>query len=205
MPLPRRKGNVRGSANPSGFNRKQVKAIKKIAQASGELKHLDVTFTSAGLVSSGSLSDKTNLAIPQGDGEGQRVGDQLDVKDMHIKAQINSGTANGSVRMFVYQHLEDTDPSVGNLLPNDFWPTIQTSLQKYKILYDRTINLDSDGKSNHLFDAKIKKFGVSKISYDTGASTVTGPGEISINFSTNNATASQVTVDCNCRVRYYDN
>lgn len=194
------------------FNRRQVKAIKKLAESSGELKSLDgAAITSASLISgTGVTFFNTALsAIPQGDGEAQRIGDQLRIKDLHARFLVDAGTAQGAVRVTIFQQLEDVLPagvptSTGSV--QQFWPNIQTSLTKYQKLYDKVVYLDGNGKSSHLFDIKIpaSKLMIKKWNYDSGATSLTGGGQIRGSIMTNNLTALQMTVNGVQRIRYYD-
>lgn len=190
------------------FTKSQMKAIQKISQRSGELKHVDSSSTHTSVVTGGgqNLYLSTATLPAQGDGENQRVGDQINIKSVRFKAQVNCGTANGSVRCYVVQHLDDTVATINNLDPNDFFPTLQTSLTKYKVLYNKVIQLDPDGKSNHIFmvDIPAKRLKIKRLNFDSAASTLTGGGDISFHVTSNNATASQMTSDLNTRFSYYD-
>lgn len=190
------------------FSRKQVKAISKIAQHSGELKFGDEqTATSASLIATSDFTDSLIPAIAQGDALNERIGDDIILKDVRIRANVSAGTASGLVRCYVIQTFQDLANYSGafnDILPNDFMPTINdTGGNKYKVLYDRVVNLDSDSLSNYLFNITLKKFPMKKVSFDAGATTIQ-KGAINIFISTLNTTASQMTVDCNSRIRYYD-
>ena len=189
------------------FNKSQVKFIKNIVKADKELKHADSAVSDTSMVSTSASIASPSMSRAQGDGEDQRVGDQLEIKDIHWRLQIDAGTAQGSVRFYALQYLEDTQPSgVGNLLPCDLFPTIQTSLSKYKILFDKMVHLDGNGKSNHVFNVRVKasQLPIKKINFDSGLTTLTGGGQITGYLTTNNTTASQMTMAGNVRFRYLD-
>lgn len=190
------------------FSRSQMKAIRKIAAMSGELKTTNATAANSGIVSgSGQNMYVSTANIPaQGDGDDQRVGDQIRLKEVAFRSQVATGTANGSVRCYVIQHLDDAVATVNNLDPNDFFPNLQASGTKYKVLYDRLIALDPGHKEDHVFDVRIpaSKLRIKKLNMDTGATTLQGGGDISFHLTTNNTAATQITTDTNCRVKYYD-
>lgn len=92
------------------FTKKQVKAIKKIAEHTGELKVYDTSISSTSIVS-GSLinlfSSSSHYGIVQGDGQNERIGDELTIKDYNFKINFTSGTTNGTVRLILFQNLGD--------------------------------------------------------------------------------------------------
>lgn len=190
------------------FSKKQVAAIKKISNSQDELKEKTATASSSGIVSGTGFNNiLASMRPAQGDDHNQRIGDMIRIRDVDIKCQVNCGTANGTVWAYAFQTLEDVGPSnMDNLDPNDFLPTLQESNTRYKMLYSKKVNLDPDGKSNHLFEVHIpsSKLGKKTVQFDAGAATVVGGGQIVFNVTTNNTSGSQIVVDCNDRCRYYD-
>ncbi len=201
--MPNRKFTKRRSSRrPKQSFKKRVLSVMK---SSAELKEVVETSTDTSLTDASSFSETiTNPA--QGDGDNQRIGDRLEIKDLSIKASVFSGTASGLVRCYVYQSMGDVLPQNMILLPNDFYLKIQDSQSKYKVLYDRVISLDPDYRSSYLFNIRIpvKKMGKKAIHFDAAASTVVDGGTILIKITTDNTTVSQMTVDCNYRYRYVD-
>ncbi len=210
MPASRQRKGPRRRSTKSGLNSKQIKQVKKIALSQGELNHLDTAISSASLTASSAFTLNSFFDIGQGDAENQRVGDQLQIKDLKINVRISAGSANGIVRCVMWQQLDDAQPTgmggYSNLPPGDFLPTIQVSITKYKVLKDFYFDLNSAGKNNKFLKIRIpaKMLAHKKINFDSGASTITGPGKIHFKLTTNNTTASQMVVDGNARASYYD-
>lgn len=206
--------NRRNKYNKKGmFSKKQVSAIRKIAQKSGELKFVEQTSTSSGLYTGGSQTiDFPTIA--QGDDENQRIGDKIYIKDYQFRGTINSGTANGLIRIFAFQLDTTSDgqanPSaLTNLSPNDFWPNSESvDGPRYKILYDKMYKVDPNNNPNQFFKFKISSNKLMnkqiEFSDDAGAASDIIKGRIVVRLTTTNATATQITTDINSRVRYYD-
>lgn len=204
---PRRKTRMFKKRTP--FNKKQVKAIRKIAETSGELKYANITDTSSSLTNATAMS----IVMPdiaQGDGDNQRIGDRITLRDYSVKAILNSGTANGLVRVYAIQFPDASEtsvPELANLLPNDFYPTSEDiDGVKYRILYDRVFKVGSATNQVQLVNFKLSGKKLNRmIEYnaDAGAAADIIKNRIVVYFTTENATASQITVDSNCRIRYY--
>lgn len=194
------------------FTKKQVKVIKKLALSTGELKSFETTSTNSSLVASTGDGHSGVLAIPQGDGDEERVGDQIRIRDIHYKVLLTSGTANGAVRVVLYQELGNDNPlsSASDFLPNALLPKLAdlgTASAGYKILFDRVYYLSAASVPNKVVNIRIpaSKLKYSKIDYSTSAGTTPSKGDINLYIGTNNTTASQMTTSINCRTRYYDN
>lgn len=195
------------------FTKNQTKAIHKIAQQSGEMKQIQGTSTDSSLVD-GSHFNHSFLTIAKGDDDNQRIGDKINVKDLHYKAVVNSGTASGVCRVIIYQLLRrpettaETGVGIAGLLPNDFYPNNEDVPVKYKILYDKIFYVNSVSKPQHLINVRIpaRKLAIKQLEWDadTGASAELLSGFISMCISTTNTTVSQMTVDSNLKIRYYD-
>lgn len=188
------------------FNKGQVKAIRKIALRSGEIKELVGSLSDGSIVTASANPVAISYTMAQGDGEGERIGDEITIKDISVNMVINSGTANGSIRVIFYQKLSDTTDLTSNMTDiNDYYPSLKNSTGAYKILYDRNFQLDPDGVSNKFVRVKFnKQLKVHKINYDAGASTFNNTGTVLGLILTNNATASQITMTGKSRIRYYD-
>lgn len=210
MPLQRKKvykKPYRKYASLRPFSKKQVKAIKKISQSSGELKEEKEIGTSASLTDTTPFTMTAGGVIPQGDGNGERVGDKIRIKDCSFRCQLECGTASGTVRVVAFQELEDEEPDMSSLsVPNDFWPDIQTSVAKYQVLYDRSFCMDPEVLSHKLINLNFpaKKLRVKYKEFASASTTLRSGGEVRIRILTNNTVINQMTVDCNSRIRYYD-
>ncbi len=184
------------------------KRVLTVMKANAELKENFGTGTDTSLIAGSGFADDLINNIAQGDGNGQRIGDHIEVKDLSIKASVFSGTASGLVRCYVYQGLEDNPPDTTamTLAPNDFFPSLQDTNSKYKVLYNKVISLDPDYRSSFLFNIRIpaKKLGLQRIEFDAAAETIVGGGLVKMRIETDNTTASQMTVDSNYRLRYVD-
>lgn len=187
------------------FSRKQVKAIRKIAEKSGELKSKQYNNTDNDLQSTFNMNTGA-LSIAQGTDDDERIGDSIYLHKVQARFQVNT-LVSSTLRLFAFQCLEEVAPSgVSTLKPNEFWPNIQVSGARYKVLYDRVINIDPDSKGSMLLKVDIpgKKLKIKKIPFDEGAATMKN-GQVLIYLTSTNTTASQITVDANLKAYWYDN
>ena len=191
-----------------GLNKREKKQVNAIINKRSELKEkvgstADTTYSAT--TAAGSL---LSLSTSQGDGSvDERVGDEMLMKDLAINVAVKQVSNSGIHRLYMYQYLEDANPSgLANLQPNNFWPNIQTSTKKYKVLFDRSFALDVDaGRSHKLVKIRIpaKQLAIKKISFAAGSSTIES-GAVACFLSTDNTTSNNQSVDADYRVRYYD-
>jgi len=185
-----------------------MKAIKKISQASGEQKTIEDNKTSSSFVSSSAFTHSSNDVAPaQGDGEAQRVGDKIRVKDYSWRALIDAGTTQGIVRLLIIQQLADTLNSFSTSIScHSFLPDMNITNGRYKVIEDRLFYVGGDKQNSMVLKRHIsaKKLALKSMEFDEGAATYIGNGKLHIFLFTNNATASQLTVDSNLKLRYYD-
>lgn len=197
--------------NQNNRKRKSKTSFKKkvlaVINERSELKQLVTTVSTTSIVETGkfALVESASFVIPQGDGDGQRVGDVIYLKDIDVRVSLNAGSAQGQMRLFAYQELEDEEPTslITALNPDEFWPRLRESDAKYRILMDKSFSLSSQEPVKH-FNLKLNNFPIKKLSYDAGATTIEGGGLINMNVSTMNTTADQMSGTATIRVRYYD-
>ncbi len=190
-----------------GLNRLERKQVNAILNSRTELKENIKTVTNTSYNSSGGVSLYV-FDPAQGDaGIGERIGDQVTIRDIQLKVSVQQLLKSGLHRVYAYQELEDTDPSgLGNLQPNDFYPNIQTSVKKYKVLFDRVFHLDIDaGKSHQLVNIRIpaKMLALKKVDFAAGSVAINS-GQVHVIATTDNATTNDQSLDCNHRTRFYD-
>ncbi len=83
------------------FSQAQVKAVKRIANSQKDLKSKEVASADTSLTNASGFAEDVigGCAITQGNLDNQREGDQLVLKDVSIKVSLQSGSANGLVRV----------------------------------------------------------------------------------------------------------
>ncbi len=200
--------NRRRTGRRQGLNRVEKKQVVAILNKRLELKEKTGAVASTTYNSSTAEASLLSMGTSQGDSSvDERVGDELMIKDIHIKIAVKQVLNSGLHRVYAYQFLEDANPSgLGNLQPNDFWPNIQTSGKRYKVLFDRSFFLDVDaGRSHKLVNVRIpvKMLPIKKIKYATGSASIES-GQILVAISTDNANSGDQSVDSNFRMRFYD-
>lgn len=195
------------------FSKKQVKVIKKLALQTGEVKEISNSSTFSSIVKTSALTGVMNTTIPQGDGEGQRIGDEITYKDIRFSCTFNSGTASGLLRVIAVQRLDNStngNPFQGLSNPGDInnpYPTLEEAGGRYKILKVWNSSVSSAGKKDTMCVMNIpyKSLPIKKLTYDPTLSTLsTNAGVVYFVVLTNNTTASQLTGSYEIRTRYYD-
>lgn len=190
-----------------GLTKTMRKQVIKLTQAQSELKKKDETATDTSLTAASPFIMAITPDPVQGVGKDQRIGDTIKLGKISLKALVCAGTANGLVRAFVYQALDDVSPSnVSDVGPNEFFPDIQSSITRYAVLYDRTVMINPEQRSDYQFNIELnpKKYKVKNINFDSASTSINGGGALFLAITTNNTTTTQMTVDCNARERFFD-
>lgn len=136
-------------------NRRQprtlTKAIKRQVNRMAETKRLQRAL--AVVVANSPALITPLLQIPQGTGEGQRVGDHVMLQKVMLRWQITLADNTNTVRFILFQWKQYTGPSgtdILNLTSPDYntipfiAPYNVTTDSSYKILMDRTYVVDTD-------------------------------------------------------------
>lgn len=191
------------------FSKKQVSAIKRISERTGELKSQIYQVAEASIVTANVNLIDPLWTLSEAAGNYNRIGDEITVNHIYGLMQFNAGTAAGTVRVVGIQQLGDTALTSGVFnenIPAGLFVREEVADTRYQILLDRTFHLDPTVKQDHLLRFFIpgKKLKIKKWVYDSGASTKQERGYVLFYILTNNATASQITMDGNIRLSYYD-
>lgn len=193
------------------FSKRQVKAIHKIAQNSGELKSKeDLSNNTSSITESSPLSyNLTTMALAQGDGSNERVGDKIRIKDIQYRIRVKPGslgydTTNGHVyRLLVIQGSNNDVGGVSNINPLEFFSTQQSNDSKYKILYNKIFRINPDSIETKFHIIKLEGHKFNQVIFDSGATTVS-QNEIALRLTPLTTTALQLQADYSVRLRFYD-
>ncbi len=183
------------------------KRVEKIIQKSAESKYFDDTATDTSLINTDarSLDGCLDFAgIVQGDSVNQRIGSSILVTGLKINLLMTT-TVSASVRMMLisFPNSEaglDLSPldAVG---VNGFLPRQDDIEARYRVLWDRTINIDPD-KNGSVAIKKYIRYN-KKCVYKDG---VTSPyvNQANLYLFTNNTTGSAISVVAEGRIMYKD-
>lgn len=190
------------------LSRAQVKAVKKIAMTSSELKKKELVVAESSLgsnftVSIGGLG--TSFSLAQGTDEDERIGETIKVKDLQFNLHISPGSTAGNqdpYRVIVYQLLDSNNSAI-ELDPFEFWPDSNQD-QKYKILYDKiTNNTDNTNRESQFHRIRISGKSLKLVKFDD-ASTTCQEGQVAMTIVPLNTTANVLNKQVSARIRYYD-
>ncbi len=202
MPRFQRKGKK------SGFNKKQVKQIKKIAQSDME-RHREVnTLTLTNIFDNTPLKLQVIQGLAQGDGQGNRQGDEIAPFRLMCRGYVKmTGTKEGNLRLMCIQYNNNvvlTDALLPS--PEEFYPDPDETTSRYKVLLDRVISLNSDGKNVAFIKFNIPAGRLSKVKFDE-ASTTINSGELFcyIQGDTDAATGNGYEGKLTTKLLYIDN
>lgn len=194
-----------------GLNRLEKKQVLNLIKKREELKYADSNETDSSLIATSGFAQDGVPVIAQGDDNAERVGDSINLKSLRYQVVIKSGTASGLVQAYVFQELSDTAPSGFSInhssVPiNSPFPKMDIAQFPYKILFNRRFVLDPDNKDTHYLDIRLpsRMMKVKKLTFESSTGNVLTHGKVTLHIKTDNTTASQMTVDSNCRCEYYD-
>lgn len=206
----------------SGLSAGQRKQVHRIINRKSETNYFDRTQEDQEVNTSNLLVNLTN-AISQGDGEGERVGDKIDLRYLRISGDFvtkvaGSGTAStlNDIRHIVFRWKPDngTDaPTVAQILEDTATLPIHSPYQqdpserrKFTILYDRHFTLQSrslGGRDHRDFYITVPAKKLGKICFNSGITT--GTGMIYMLLIGNQATGDNaVLLDYASQVQYKD-
>ncbi len=194
MPQSRRNGKK------SGFNSKQVRAIKKIALSNDEVLFEDDDASSTNVLATSNVQHNLT-GIVEGSGQSERKGVKTKIKRIMVRADVVP-LAPLSLRFYALYFPSDANVTLGaldDILPNEYYPR-DTDLPQYRVLWDKLYSLDA----NKGFTVK-HSMAVNNVnqSYADGTANCIN-GDIFIFWTTNNTTASKLSIDSKCRMLYTD-
>lgn len=185
-----------------------VKLVRReIKKNSGESKTFEMTpLTSTNFLSSqtGSIVQEQPFNIPQGDGDGERIGNKIMCKGIQMKLNINCSVSQ-TFRILVFWVKPefagtDLDTSFDNMNYLSFLP--RNISPQYKLIMDKTYDMDPDNKDRLTL---TKYFKLNKeITYSGSLGSDLQNGRLVIYFKTSNSTASSVGYDLRLRTYYKD-
>lgn len=188
------------------------KYIKKIVKRElfnqTESKFLDASNSDISWINTDdTIFNIPNLQIPQGDGEGERIGNQVFLKGVKMNFLMTSSVSASNRLILIATNLRDSshtqisiDWDAAAVGVNGFYPRDTT--YKYKVLMDKIINIDPDKNGSIAFS---KYFTLNKnVSYTSGTTQLPNSYELILLHYTNNAVASVLTLDTNTRLYFKD-
>lgn len=184
------------------------KIVNKQLRKKIEYKSLDDNNTTTSLVSTGVFTvfrGELNYPI-QGDGPENRDGNFVNLDRLKMRLCVNT-TTGASIRVigiWVPGTNLNEDTGLTTALtavgPNNFFPRYDG---KYRVLCDNVYNIDPDTKSNLLIKKDLILKG-KKVMFNGTTSGDLETGEIFVYISTDNTTASAISVDSNTRLYFHD-
>ncbi len=201
----------------ASLGKNQKKAVRKVVRteiaSKAERKFLDGDL--GNLTANSTAGFTATLITPpaQGNGNGQRVGDDLYMTSIEVDGRLDTSTnKNAAMRVMLIQWNEDNavaTPAAANIFTNTTNNDLLTAHyvinpdRKYKVLYDRKFYFDANNDSA-LKHVKIKlfgrKLGSRSISFNPAA--ITGVGNYFI--LTMGVLALGTLTATNTRLRYLD-
>lgn len=154
----------------------------------------------------------TNIsAVPQGDTDLSRDGDELYIRSMTVKFNWIVGDATNLVRTIVFQWLNNSTPTVSGttgvlnavgLVGSPLEPYIHDQRSYFRILYDKTFQLTTN-HSQQMGTAYITKFPRKKISYSASGTTIVNGG-LWLIFLSDSGAANHPSVIYKAKLNFID-
>ncbi len=183
-----------------------AKKVKKVIHQSAENKFLDDSVSDTSLINTDSNSLQNGIAIqvPQGDGESSRDGNKIEAKGLTMRLLMTT-TTSASVRFVliktpVFDAGLDFNTPFAAMGVNGQLP--RNTEGKYKVLWDRTLNVDPDSKGS----IAIKRYQPLNMKMEYISSSTAAPirNNVLLYVFTNNTTASAISVALDTRLHYRD-
>lgn len=189
------------------FTKQQVRTIKKITQSTGETKYFDNTQNYTSIINTTtSISDMFSWYIPQGDGEGERLGNKIFVKSVQVRGLLNMSSTN-SLRFLIVRFKDYSSLTTSQIFSDfniglrGFYPR-SVNEYSYKVIMDKVITLDPDNVNQRY----VKwNFPINKtITYPDSSTSIYHTNRYLCFIYTDNTTPSVVSFNYNSRVLYTD-
>ncbi len=184
------------------------KRVLKVINKSSEKKNLDQLENATSIVSGTPFN--MNIGMPaQGDTDLTRDGDQIRVTNIWFRGELSlkaPATEGALFRLIVLRipatNVDGTAPisDFTSMTPNGFFP--RELPYKYRIYKDVTYSLGVGEKNKRLVKIKIPVMDIQK--FDGTLSTDVTSFRIAVLGVTEHATASELTMEANTRMNYYD-
>lgn len=190
------------------FSKKQVKAISKIANKSGERHRESNSASSTNIFDNTPLKLQVIQNLSQGDGQGNRQGDEIQPQSLMVRGYVKAtGSQQGNVRLIAIQYKNDTQLTDAQVpSPEEFFPDPDETSSRYKVLFDRVYSLNPDGKECHFLKFKIAGRKMSKVKFDEGATTIrSGELYVYIQGDTDMSTGNNIEGKLTSKLLYADN
>ncbi len=177
--------------------------IKKVIVQQAEKKFHNLLVTNTDLTTSTSTTNSLSQ-VPEGTGVGQHIGDNIDVTRLRFRFQIRVITGAQSpnaVRVMLFQELSNQPVVSLPVRMEDLWPTLNISLNPYRVLYDRTFDMGLGIHSDVVVDTTIKRM-QKQITFSTGLTNTMG--EIFVRVITDNTVADALEFFSSSRLYFTD-
>lgn len=195
------------------LNKRQIRQVKRIAHTGMELDYFDNGLSGTGVNAGGIL--QTGFSTPvQGDSDGERVGDQINIKAFNFRFDLVYGDATNEFRVILFRWYQDNNiatPTIAQVLQNAAFP-INSGINhdslkanKLHIMHDKVYSLTQNGNNGALHRSLTivgKKLGRKKIEFNNAA--ITGSNLIYAVFISDSIAAPNPTINWYSRLTYYD-
>ncbi len=195
------------------LTKSQIAAVSRIANRNLNKRIEKKYFTNYAAGSrdwSGAVYSITD--IPQGDTDTTRDGDSLFLKSVQLRYSVVAGDTTNLVRLVMFQYLDDTTPTVSNILNSGYLgaagapltPFHHDERSKYRILYDSgpmSVDTYNPQLVRKVFVKNNKKM-VNQIRYNGG--TTTGSNKIYLIELSDSGAASHPSFNTISKVNFND-
>lgn len=189
------------------LSKAQAKAVRKIANTSGEIKKVETNNDDTDIYSGASSSIDVGLTnIIQGDGDSQRIGDKLNIKKLLIRGVLDAKSSQSALcRLYIIQALFDTTGSgLTTIKPDEFFPDSEAVGGRYKVLYDKIMTVNPNGNEKKFFKVSLNGNKFAPVKYDAAATSINYGRVFCSLLTDDNVTTGNLDMDCNVKLYYTD-
>ena len=192
----------------------QTKTVNKIVDkrmnTKSEHKELNVQGTGSSSYA-WTLSPVISTFIPQGNGDSQRIGDKIRIKQVDFKASYTYADSSNTCRVVLIRWLANNTPSASQIFTDDssVYAPLSHYTTEYKgalfqVIWDSHRNLSSVGPGVASVFKSKKLGGTGKQVHFNSGSTTVASGELYLCHATDSSAASHPTLTYNLRMIYSD-
>jgi hypothetical protein len=151
-----KKRRKKKAKSTDGRQNQRIKKLEDLVYPSLEWKSIDIRCTDAG-ISTTPYVNYPMFQLAQGDGEGQRIGDQVNLKSMNCSLSLTRGDSANIVRLIIAATPDDTHLVASDILEYSNQTTYgemvfsspyrrraSTAAKGYQILFDKVYNISAD-------------------------------------------------------------
>lgn len=184
-----------------------AKTVRRVLDRRLEKKFVEIAIVEP-VPNTGKVINITQAAPAQGTGEGDRIGNKVNIVSMKFRGMVGDALNFGSIirGTIVQWKEEDTTPGMSDVFENSNYPISpyhreNVKLGKIKVLWDRTWTTSGTGQNTIAFNTSLTNM-IKKLQFEPGL--FSGKNKPYVLFSSDSAGVSHPTLEAFFTLNYTD-